>query len=433
MRRLTHRITLSVLLGLGGLVGPRLLAAERPEHIQTAVQKLLTVGWQVAREARQQADDYYGRLAGSVQAEPRVQQAYLLVLLKQQRYTEVPNQVDDILRRERQDLLAWRAKIWLAMLTKKYGVALVDIDKLGASWPAATEQGARADEYQGCARFLGALFGFLEAPAAPALSAAQRDAALKKFVARLDPPSQEAFEAGRREAKQQYAALLADQGEADEAAKRKADEEREDVLKDVATAREGVDQRRESVAEEANRARDEYQAQKQKLAQAEAPLQTDLARLQAQAAFPQGELARLRGEMARLEDLARREKDPVQRDRLRAEIARLDIRGDRYRAQLLELERAAALLTARLVEVQRERARVELEAGGRMTRVERELGDLNRREQQADAAERKARETTGDKRRARAIATRVAALTTYAPFPLEEEKQKLLAAPAAKP
>jgi len=46
--------------------------------------------------------------------------------------------------------------------------------------------------------------------------------------------------------------------------------------------------------------------------------------------------------------------------------------------------------------------------------------------EQSGCCERNARKLKGDKRRTGALATRAAALTTYAPFPLEEEKQKLL-------
>jgi len=59
----------------------------------------------------------------------------------------------------------------------------------------------------------------------------------------------------------------------------------------------------------------------------------------------------------------RRENDPIQRERLRNDIDRLDIHARRHRAQLAELEQSAAVVTARLADVRRERMRVENELG----------------------------------------------------------------------
>jgi hypothetical protein len=403
-----------------------LLAAEEGADAKDAVKQLLDRGWDVSRDARQQADACFRQLPGSLEADARVQRAYLLVLLKQQRYAEATKRAEGIFGRDQQELLAWRAKIWLSLLTKKYTTGLVDIEKLSELVPAEKDLGDRADEVHELARFLGVLFGFLEGPAGTSVTPAQRELSQKKILARLDAAGKEAFEAGRNQVKQQHAALLGQQDQAGQDAERKADELREQLLKDAAAEREGVEQRRDSVTEEANRVQEEYQSQKRRLAEQEVPLTNDLTRLQAQAVVPQGELLRIRGDIARLEDLLRREKDPIQRERLRNEIDRLEIHARRHRAQLAELERAAAIVNARLAEVQRERLRVENEFGGNLGRAEGALTDLQRRASKADAAERNARKLTGDKRRTGALATRAAALTTYAPFPLEEEKQKLL-------
>lgn len=416
----------------GGLVVlslwcPRSLpAGEQGADAEEAVQRLLNRGWDVSRDARQQADECIRQLPAAIEADARVQRAQLLVLLKQQRYAEAAKRAEGLLDQAPQELLAWRAKIWLSLLTKKYSTGLVDIEKLSELVPAEKDWGNRADEIHELGGFLGVLFGFLEGPAGTAATAAQREASQKKLLARLDAAGKDAFEAGRSQVKRQHAALVGQQDQASQEAERKADELREQMLKDAAAEREGVEQRRDSVTEEANRVQEEYQAQKRRLAEREVPLANDLARLQAQAAGPQGELLRVRGEMARLEDLLRREKEPNQRDRLRNELDRLDIHAQRHRAQLAELERAAAIVNSRLAEVQRERLRVENEFGGRLGRAEGALTDLQRRESKADAAEKNARKLTGDKRRTGALATRAAALTTYAPFPLEEEKQKLL-------
>jgi hypothetical protein len=424
--RITPRrlVSGSVVLTLACLAARPALAADA--DAQQAVNQLLSRGWDTARESRQQTDEYLRQLPAAVEADAKVQQSHLLVLLKQQRYAEAAKRIDGLLAGNPDDLLAWRAKIWLATLTKKYSTGLADLDRLSGLLPAEQDLGDRAEETRQLAGFLGLLFGFLEGPAGTAVPTAQREAVQRKLLARLSTEAQAAFQAGRSQVKQQHGELLGQHELASQDAERKADELRDQLMKDAAAEREGVDQQREGVSEEASRVQEEYQSQKRRLAEREVPLVSELARLQALAVGPQNELLRVRNDLARLEDLLRREKEPNQRERLRRDMERLESHARRHRAQLAELEGAASVVNARLIEVQRERMRVESEFGGRVGQVQGTLRDLQRRESKADAVERNARKLTGDKRRTGVLTTRAAALTTYAPFPLEEEKQKLL-------
>lgn len=134
-------------------------------------------------------------------------------------------------------------------------------------------------------------------------------------------------------------------------------------------------------------------------------------------------LVRIIGEIERLEILLEREKDPVIRQRLIRDIHRLETQTDRFRVDLLEIQRLAAVTEARLVILGRQMAMTRAQYNQALNRTAKERSGLERREKQIGAVERKAKRTTGDKRRSRTLA---GAFTTYAPFPLEEEKRRLL-------
>jgi chromosome segregation ATPase len=270
------------------------------------------------------------------------------------------------------------------------------------------------------------MFGYLEHAVGTAVTPAARDAALPKILARLDEAYREPFTTGRREVKTQFEALVNQREDADQKAQREVEIMREEVRKEAESGREQISHKRDTLGEEVDRLREEYDSQMQRLRADERPLVEQLARIQASAVVADNEVRHLRVELGRLEALLLKEKDPVLRERLLREIDRLEIRARRYRSELQEHERAALGVQSRLGEVRQQIARVESETGGRLNRADREFDNLDRQQRQIENAERKAKQATGDKRKAHSLSTRASALTTYAPFPVDEERQKLL-------
>lgn len=426
---------------LGGAWGPTLATAGEDNSASEAVVKLLDLGWQTAPQARQKVDSLVSGLPASAKADVRVQQAYLLAVLKQKRYPDAGKRAEAMVARNPQDYLAWHAKIWLAVLSKKYPAALVDIQGLCESLPEPAEQAKQPKEFNAVGKHLGHLVGFLEGPAGSAVKESERDTCLKTILARLNPASSEAFEQARREVQQEYKKLLSEQGLAEVDAEEKAEQKREDLRKDAAAERESADKGREQVAEERRKLQEEYRAQMNSLAGDERPAQIQLLQAQTTALNLQAEITRIAAQIGRAEAIlreldSRKSKDrdrnaDLQRDQVRREVDRLRIEGSRFQAQLQECQRLGTLAQTRLNEIAQRRLIAQDAYGKKVGMTELELADLKRRDAKADAAEKTARKTTGDKRRSTAVGTRAAALTTYVPFPLDEEKQKLLRQQAA--
>lgn len=82
-------------------------------------------------------------------------------------------------------------------------------------------------------------------------------------------------------------------------------------------------------------------------------------------------------------------------------------------------------VNTRLAQVRGQRVATAVGVGDGLRRAGQELDQLERQDNVAAAAETKTRQAKGDTRRASSLASRAAAFTTYAPFPLEEEKLRL--------
>lgn len=425
--RAATRGTLLICVGVGIAVATGSLArAADATHVEDAVKQLLDIGWQESFRSRILVDKHFDQLSTVVQADGRLKHAYALVLIKQRRYTEAVETVDELVVRDDKNASTLKAKVWLDILTKKYSVGLVGMEKLAKLLKAELNQDAGADASRKTEGMLGIMFGYLEGPAADVVNPAQRVTYLKKIVGHFDDAQKDAFEAGRRQVKDQFTALVTEKEDALGKAKKEADQLREQLLKDADSQRGRIARQRENASEKEERSREEFQTEVDRLRAAERPLVETMTRIDRNALFVNSELGRIVAEIERLELLLRDEKDPVVRERLIRGIHRLEIRADRYRVDLLEIERQAAVAEAQLIDLRRQMVAAQSKRQQDLNRSSREETRLDRREKQVGFTERKARRTTGDKRRSRTLAARAAAFTTYSAFPLEEEKKRLL-------
>jgi len=286
--------------------------------------------------------------------------------------------------------------------------------------------GPTPDECVQTAHLMGVMFGFLEGPAAAVVDQAQRDRSRQKILTLLDAGQTKALEDGRRRVKEKFTSLVVEQEDATAEAKKEADRLREELLKAADDQRGQIAGKREQLTEEEQKNRAEFRSEAERLTAAERPLVEGMTRIERDAVFVENELVRIIGQIERLAILLDRERDPDIRQRLIRDVQRLEIRADRLRVDLLQIERQAAVAEARLVALRRQMAMTLAQYNQDLNRTTKERSGLERREKQVGAVERKARRTTGDRRRSRTMATRAGAFTTYAPFPLEEEKRRLL-------
>jgi hypothetical protein len=84
-------------------------------------------------------------------------------------------------------------------------------------------------------------------------------------------------------------------------------------------------------------------------------------------------------------------------------------------------------VTGQRAALQAQAAQARAEVGGQIDRGTKELGGIGKKEKQLDGLENRAsRPVSGTTSRTAALGAQAGALTTYEPFPLEVEKQRVL-------
>ena len=391
------------------------------------VDRMFEIGWSDSFEARARVDIEYDKSFKTAPTDPRVEFAYALIKMRQRQYIPASEAVNRVITLDEANLDAWQTRIWLAAILKKYEVVLNDTDRL-TQLLADKERKFAVEERLAASRYAGRLFAYLEGPASGSINAAlvvrQKATILNRLPANETQAFREAFDGVTAK----FRELTADQENADEQGRAAAAREREAKLLDLADERERTDDRRDDLAERRDRIQCERQQQRSAIAKSDRDLINRIAQLERQAIVVERELSGIQQEITRLNVFLDREQDPVVRDQILRDIARLSNLARQYERDLILIQRQAAGVNAQRVDLNRQRFAADRSANSELVEIDDDLGNLTKRDRKVEIEEKRVRRSRpSSSRRARAIAAQATAFTTYEPYPLEQQKRRVLA------
>lgn len=449
---------LSATMAFGLLHAGRAAALAAPPS-SAELKRLLDLSWEGSTTARQSADELFARLRESHPADESLTYAQALAKIKQRKYPEASALIDELAKIDPVNPDYLRPRIWLAVLLRKPEPAVAALNRYIGKFPPAPAIGETDAANAGDAkpadrvvagdkatgsdalaelaaekerlewlRFAGRIHGFLEGPGAGSgLTAVALNDYRKKLVAPLSEARKAAFLEGRDEVIDNYLGRKDDQDATREKVRRDQEQARDERLAALDKEREQNERRAAELNTERTRLRSEMTDQLADLQRQERPLIDQFNRLEVQAAPLRRELLFIDDDIARLEGLLARERNPVIRDQILRDIARLEASGNRLQGNLDVVQRQGSVLAAQRADLQRQAAQVQANLGRQLEGVEREQSNLQKRARAADGEERRLRGTAlGDTGQLRAMASQSSAFTTYVPYPIEEARQTLL-------
>lgn len=425
---MSRNLTLCVFIASAFVAGAIRTSYLCADEQQDALVKLLEVGWGKTPPIRVAGDLQADELFEIAGRQPVPLYAYSLVLMKQGRYADAGKVLDEILKKETKNLEAWRAKAWLTAVLKNYGGSMAAAEKLSLLIPkteaASNEEEDRQREF---IAFLGRLYGFLGGPAQASLSVDERKASEKKISERLTEDRRVVFEEARDGVLQRYLELTGAKQDEKEKAKEKADADREKTLREIAEQRGESKDRIKELEEQVDKAKKEHQDESAAIAKSDGPLVAELTRLNARATVFNRELLAIDGQITRLQIQLNQERDPNLRNILQFQISDLQVLFTRYEADLFALNRQADTVQAQRIGLANRQQRADNDLAGKLNRVDGELAALNKQEKRNTAIEKRAsKSTAATPTSALSLSAQAAALGTYDPYPLEQEKLRIL-------
>jgi hypothetical protein len=393
-----------------------------------AIAKMLEVGWGTSSAARVAAEEQARVALAAGGRSPQALYAVAVVLIKQGRYADAQKLIDELLKAEASHLPALRARVWLSAVLKNYGGTMVAADDLaeaiGDKESANKEEEAALREH---VAFLGRIYGFLGGPASAGVRLSDRKAAERKLAERLSEARLAVFEEARDAVLQKHVELTDATDAKTDAAKEAAEDAKAKTLDEIAAQRQERTDRLKELKERSDKLKGELKDELADIAKQDQPLVTELARLERRAAAVNRELFRVQAEVNALQNLLDVEKDAGRRQLYLSDLERLSLIGSRYDADLTAINRlAAGVQQQRAVLAVRQR-KAEADVGSQLDRINKESVEMAKREKRADAIERRTeRSTPAVPASAVSLRATAAALATYDPFPLEEEKARIL-------
>lgn len=382
---------------------------------------ILVVGWEPSGVS--DAERRYESVSSSATADAAVDYAMGLVRLKNRKYEDALTALHAATTRHPGHLAAWRAKCWLLVYLRKFDHAVAQMQALADIYPQDEKAPAVEAELVETARWLGRLHGHLTWVAATKLPIETHTAAL---TSKLSGERLKAFEAGREEVRiaceklQAELAVIARE-DAEQEAERRIMVEEKNKSERVRIASE-----REELLTQAESAKSQTDTSVQAVNTKLAPLEKQYRELEQEARPILNRVNDLQRRARDRDADARKEKDQKRKRDIERDADRLRDEARREENKLAPLQRDAQRVQREAAGLQAERAKLITTFQATLAGINRNLVQLAKDEKAIENSEKSLMQPPDPTPRHTSLAAKIAAISTYQKFPLEEERARLL-------
>jgi hypothetical protein len=388
---------------------------------------LFASGWKTSATALTSAKPHFEKAQAAAPQDARPAYAMALIAIKNSKHDEARKWLNEALTQRKDDLASQRALVWIDLLTKQNAAALSGMKRMAES--LAPGSSAQPDERQAMAESLGRMIGYLSAPAAGSVPEDELTATEQEVLASLPRSLHINFVDAKNEIAAKFAQLKTDLGQQQETAIAEQTEQKNLAAKKLEEDKDDLAAAKDSLAEQAQKAKDKFDAEESSLKKEMEPLARRLNALDGQARNLRNFLINVDRDIDRLVASAalQRGRDTIREAALLREADRLRLSSRNERDSLFRVEQEMALVRNQGAALERKLREAQAVLQEEMRRFNAEGTKLNRAEKGLKAVARKVDEpVTGNNSKTRVSATKLAALSTYEEFPLEQEKQRLL-------
>ncbi len=352
----------------------------------------------------------YHRLKQAAPKDSRIDYAYALALLEQHHYATALPLIKHQLDRQPEDLSARKASIWAQLQIRRYGSALDECVQLSELFPKGQPgQG----EWQEAARFLGTVFGYFDLVKTEVGGDAKTKSARKNQVlAAIGASYLEPYDEGRQLVIDRLGELKTQQQTKADLAAAKHDEQQDLTVDALEDNRTRIADNRQSIQSATETYRD-AERQLTVIRGQLASLRTDRMRVSAQIAFVQSQIMALQ--------------QPNQNSRTQTSnvVTRANLNNLAF--TLAGLNKQAFDMDRRLLGLQTQAQQISVQGAQSGQSVVESQAAIERAAKRAEALEKQVQRLEHDKPTAGGVLTaQMRSLTTYLPFPFEEQQARVL-------
>lgn len=214
------------------------LPAARAAEPAAAAVSLLDNGWKPSLAAYEATRKQYAQLRAASPRDLRTSYAMTLVAIQHRKLREATEFLNDALAAKPNNLRLRKARLWLLFANKEYKSALAEMPAFAKDVAAIEDSEDSAEIIREYAQALGELIGFAQGPISETLKATDVNATERKIVDVLPPPALEVFRDARSSITARQKELETELDEVRTDAKMEQDARRELDLAQLAQQRE---------------------------------------------------------------------------------------------------------------------------------------------------------------------------------------------------
>jgi len=407
--------------------GQGIAASPKKASPRAGIEKLFALGEKSTPSAVAAAKEQYEQLKRNSAKDSRIDYAFVLVLINQHKYREAAPLLSGHLSAKKPDSSMYCVKIWAAVQDRKAITAIDDMVALSRQFPrsAAAQPDAAFLEV---ASFLGAMFGYLDLVRPEGLDPKVKSQRRNEILANIGNKYLPAFDEGRDMVRDRLAEMQAErnakQDEVVAAAEKRRDQD-ESALENARTAFAEQQDTAKSSADNVREAQRELNVIQQQLT----TLSQDRTRLSGQIISAQAQLAAIQSTSNLVDERINRSPQNLSLPPIYG--------GNRINPVGAAMANALALTLASLnkqaYNVDRQMLTLQGRATELMAKGAKESNTVAQSEEvarkaskQAKAIEKKLRRPETATKTRVAMTPKITSLSTYIPFPYEEERERVL-------
>ncbi|PQO44389.1 hypothetical protein [Blastopirellula marina] len=395
----------------------------------SGVKEILEGGWAIGPDSLDKARKARAAFIGSAADHGALDTAFGLVLIKHHKYEEATTLFESLSTSHPDNQVAWRALIWLYSLQKKSESALLKIDQMSDAIRPTEGDDAIEEETLSTARFLGRMFAYMDGPASSEVSRGVRKLVGDKIEKLMVGARAQEFKTNYDEVTAEFASLTDEGDQARDQAKEDQQMAKEQERQDLVNLRERLEIDQAQAQEKIDGLRSEFTKEQAAFNQMELPLSDAISRLELQLSVVRREILNLTDDLNRLQSQIDETNDPRRKEELRREMARAEILLGQYQRDNQLILAEGNRLAQRRDAVRASRAEMTRRYEADIKETQDWKANLVRREKRTDLEEKRiSRPSKGNTPRVREMGAKATSLRTYADFPLELERHKLLTA-----
>lgn len=354
----------------------------------------------------------YEKLKKANPTDARIDYVYGVALVNQHRYGEALPLVKRYLARHAGDPNALRTKIWAELCDRQYAPALKDAVSLSRQFSKRPDAVPKA-ELEETARFLGTIFGYLELARPEVVNEKLRSAGKKHILSALGEEYLSAFDRGRQTVADRLAELKDKQKKKQARAAETLGNRRDKVERAIEGDRRDITSTNETIQASVEQVRD-AQRKLAVLSRQLVSLGQDRNRLAARMVVVQTEWFELQENI---------QTDPSRRRTVSiataAKLSQLNV-------ILTGLIRQAVLMDEKILGLRTEAGRLGFKGNKEKQALAANLAAVRDVRRRVKARENQFRRLEAKRPARRVLTAQMKKLSTYLPFPFEEEKQRVL-------